>query len=202
MAEQISSPLALSQSRWKPWQIILFFGVLLFLVNTLGAFWVEPYSGSCMFVLLAYFTALVVILPVLLIRRFGVGAAVYLPYMLLGVGFDYYFEWVVQRTLLSPWYALVWSLLGPATGLLVDVAYRLLPTRLHDHWKAAALGIVLALGTFFLTRWGLMSFYVQGSSASAGHMPFFQEKAIFSLPWMVINGAFGGYTAYALARKI
>jgi hypothetical protein len=178
--------------------VISLFGGLLFVLNLLGAFWIEPYSGSCMFVLLAYFQALVVVLPVLLLKRFGVGAAVYLPYALLGVGFEFYFEWVAQRTLISPWYALLWSLLGPMAGLLVDVTHRL-TVHLHERWRAVILGIVLALATFFLTRWGLMTFYVDPSSI--GHLPFFQEKAVFSLPWMVVNGAFGGYSAYSISRR-
>lgn len=174
----------------------LLFGMLWFVINLLGAFWVEPYSGSCMFVLLTGFQAVVIVLPVLLLRRFGVGVAIYLPYFVLGVGFEYYFEWVAQRTLLNPWYALLWISLGPLTGLLVDVTYRLLPGRWPERWRAVILGSVLALATFFLTRWGLLTFYVDPSAIS--HLAFFQEKAIFSLPWMVINGALGGFTAHAV----
>ena len=41
--------------RMKPWPTILLFSVLAFGIYSLGAFWVEPYSGSCMFVLPGFF---------------------------------------------------------------------------------------------------------------------------------------------------
>ncbi len=103
-------------SVWRlgSWPTILLFGALLFVVYALGAFWVEPYSGSCMFVLLAFFTALIVVLPMRLVGRFGVGAAVYLPWALLGLPIEYYFEWVAQPLLVGPWAVVLWCAVGPA----------------------------------------------------------------------------------------
>ena len=90
--------------RLKPWQTILLFGILqsaLFGVRpfffdliaggaTLG-FGVWPkVGGTGLFYvyMVGYFNALVVILPVLLLKRFGVGTSIYLPYALIGVPVD------------------------------------------------------------------------------------------------------------------
>jgi hypothetical protein len=35
-----------------------------------------------------------------------------------------------------------------------------------------------------------------------GHLLFLSREWFFTLPWMVLNGAFGGYTAYALRKRI
>jgi hypothetical protein len=50
-----------------------------------------------------YFIALVVVLPILLVRRFGVGLMVYLPYAISGLFVEYYMDWVLQRNLVALW---------------------------------------------------------------------------------------------------
>jgi hypothetical protein len=65
--------------RWRAWQVILLFGLFHFVVMSFGNFVMEPRWG-CVFVIPAYFMALVVVLPILILRRFGVGTAVFLPF--------------------------------------------------------------------------------------------------------------------------
>ena len=72
--------------RMKPWPTILLSGVLAFGIYSLGAFWVQPDSGSCMFVLPGFFYVLVTVLPILLLRRFGVGVGVFLINGVVGGG--------------------------------------------------------------------------------------------------------------------
>jgi hypothetical protein len=39
----------------------------------------------------------------LLVRRFGVGLMVYLPYAISGLFVEYYMDWVLQRNLVALW---------------------------------------------------------------------------------------------------
>jgi len=55
--------------RGRAWQVVLFFGLLHFLVMSFGNFVMEPRWG-CVFVIPAYFMALPVVLPILILRRF------------------------------------------------------------------------------------------------------------------------------------
>ena len=186
--------------RMKPWETILVFGILLFVLQGVAAFLVEEYSGGCMFIIPAYFYALVVILPVLLVRRFGVAAAIYAPAAILGLPMLYYFEWITERHYVGVWAPFVWSLLFVAYGLSADLAYRLLPATVSERWRAILSGAVLGGVTFGLTLLGLTTLYVP--SAREGHLLFFTNGIYFSLPWMVITSAFGGYTAYAISRNV
>lgn len=70
---------------------MLFFGLLHFVVMSFGNFVMEPRWG-CVFVIPACFMALVVALPMLIVRRFGVGTAVFLPFFVLGLPRTYYFS--------------------------------------------------------------------------------------------------------------
>lgn len=184
----------------RVWRTILLFGGLLFVLQGVAAFLVEEYSGGCMFIIPMYFYSLVVILPVLRLKRFGVAAAVYAPAAILGLPMLYYFEWITERHYVGVWAPLVWSLLFIAYGLSVDLTYRLLPATVSERWRAILSGAVLGGVTFGLTLLGLIVLYVP--SAREGHLLFFTHGIPFSLPWMVITSAFGGYTAYAISRDV
>jgi hypothetical protein len=197
--------------RLKPWQTILLFGILqsaLFGVTTFffdfiagGAtlgFGVWPkVGGTGLFYvyMVGYFNALVVILPVLLLKRFGVGTSIYLPYALIGVPVDLFFE---SDTLISPWAAVGWGAVGLAAGLSVDLAYRYLPRRLTERTRAILMGIVLGVASFLLTLLAQAFFYRVPLPTDPGS---FVGVAYFGLPWLLVTSAFGGYTAYALSRN-
>lgn len=186
--------------RFNIWQTVLIFGILHFVAMTIGAILVEPYSGSCMFILMGYFNAIVVILPILLLRRFGVGLGVYLPYAIVGFFPEYYMDWVVEQKLVSPWAALGWSLLGLLIGLSADLAFKLLPGRLNERWRTMITGSVLGLTIFVTTVLSFTTLYADPSTITC--LPHYQEGIYFSLPWLIVNGAFGGYTAYAIYRSV
>ena len=183
----------------KPWATTLLLGLILFFVYSLGAFWVERYSGSCMFVLPGFFYALVTVLAILKVQRFGVGVAVFLPCALVGLAMEYYMEWVTDRALLSLWGVLGWGLVYLGFGLAADLAYRLAPARWSERARAILTGAAIGGAFFFLVLLALTTFY--DSTPDTGHLRYFQSGAPFSLPWLLVNGAFGGYAAYAIARK-
>lgn len=182
------------------WGAILAYGIALFAIYGASAFLIETYSGSCMFVLPVYFYALVTVLAVLRIRKFGVGAAIYLPIATLGAVMDYYGDWVVSQNLISPWYALGWTPIFLGIGLAADLANRFAPRAWHLRWRAVMVGVVFGLAFYLLVLLGLSALYPP--TDEIWHMWYFQEGVYFSLPWMLINGGFAGYSAYALAMRV
>ncbi|MBI4303267.1 MAG: hypothetical protein HY665_02875 [Chloroflexi bacterium] len=138
--------------RWrlKPWQTILLFGFVLLIVTTPAVFFFDFFAGSAtrgfgvppssgvggtgMFYLYAisYFSSLLVILPLLLTKRFGSATAIFLPYVIIGFPVNYYFEWVAERIWIAPWAGLGWSAAFLLTGLSADLAFRYLPGKLNN----------------------------------------------------------------------
>ena len=200
--------------RLKSWQTILLFGILLCAIVALGTFFFDFFAGSAtmgfgvmgevrgtgmFFVyMIGYFNALVVILPILLIRRFGVGTAVYLPYAVVGFFVEYYYEWIKEPVLVSPWAVVGWCIFGLATGFSVDLAYHFFPFRLSERLRAIIMGIVLGCVNFLLTLVALTFFYISNQNGPGS----FLGLAYFCLPWLIVDSGFGGYTAYAISRNL
>ena len=200
--------------RLKPWQTILIFGILLCVIYAFGSFTFDFYAGTAterfgvmgevsgigMFFIyiLSYFIALVVVLPILIIRRFGVGLAVYLPYAIAGLFVEYYMEWVVARTLVSLWAVVGWCVIGLATGLSADLAYQFLPARFSERLRAITTGVVLGFTTFILVLVAIRFFYVEYQIGPGS----FLGVAYYGLPLLIVNNGFGGYTAYAISRNV
>lgn len=198
--------------RFKPWQIILVFGILLCLIYGLGSFTLDYFAGGAtagfgvwpevdgvgmFFVyILSFYMTLVVVLPILIIRRFGVGMAVYLPYAIIGLFMEYYVEWVAEHSLRSPWGAVGWCVIGLAIGLSADLAYRFLPAHLTERSRAVITGVVMGVTNFLLVIVALTFFYVARQSGPGS----FLGVAYYGLPLLLANSAFGGYTAYAISR--
>ena len=186
--------------RFGIWPSILGYSALLFLIYGIASFLVEAYSGSCMFVIPTYFYALVVTLAILKLKRFWVGTALFLLFIPLGVFMDYIGDWVVDKNLIGPWYALGWAPVFLGFGFAADLAYRFAPARWHARWRAVAVGAAFGLAFFLLVLFALTTFYPP--SGNAGHLRFFTAGLPFSLPWIVITSGFGGYTAYALSEGV
>jgi hypothetical protein len=189
-----------SKKRLGIWSSILLYGVLLFAIYGISAFLIEQYSGGCMFIIPAYFYALVTVLAILSLQRFGVGAAVFLPIATLGGLMEYYIEWVANPALRSPWLALGWSLVFLGIGFSADLVYRFSPSGWHPRWRAILMGAVFGLTMYLLYRLGLSVFYPY--APDQGHLRYFVSGIYFSLPWMLVNGAFAGYTAHAISLRV
>lgn len=202
------------QTRWRlrPWQTILLFGFLLAVIYGFGSFTFDFYAGTAtagfgvmgevgdigMFFIyvMSYFIALVVVLPILLIRRFGVGVAVYLPYAIGGLFVEYYFEWVLTRSLINLWAVVGWCAIGLLTGLSADLAYRYLPVDFNERLRAIATGLAVGVVTFLLVLVAISFFYIERQAGQGS----FLGIAYYGVPFLLVNSAFGGYTAYAIAR--
>jgi hypothetical protein len=178
------------------WRTSLLWGLALFLVYGFGAFVGERYSGTCMFILVPYFAALAASVPVLQTGRFGAGIVTYLPYAVIGFVPLFYFDWLQSRALHGLWAVFVWTASGPLIGLCADLAYRL-TARLAERWRGVLVGAVVQAATFAFMLLGLTRLYVDPSGADS-HVRLFDTHYYFTAPWMVVNGAFGGFTAWAL----
>ncbi len=181
----------------KPWKSILLWGFVLVAILMVGAVIDGTgVSGTCMFILVPYLAAIAGTIPVLTIKRFGVGALVYVPYALIGFFPLYYFDWLQSHSLIGLWAVFVWSLTGPLIGVSLDLA-NLLGGRLNERTRAILIGAVMQAMTFAVMLIGLTYLYTPTSNM-ASHLHFFDRQWFFTLPWMVVNGGFGGYTAYTL----
>lgn len=185
--------------RFRVGRIVLRYGIPLFLIYSAAAFLVEMYSGSCMFVVPIYFYALVTVLGVLKYQRFGTGLVIFLPFATLGVLMDYYGDWVYDQNLIGPWYALGWAPVFLGYGLAADLANRFAPLNWQPRWRAVAVGVCFGLAFYLLTLLALSTLYLE--SDTYWHIWHFREGVYFTLPWMLVNGGFGGYTACAILAK-
>ena len=211
----MNATLGLSTWRIKPWGIVLLFGCLQICITAVCVFFFDYFAGSATVgfgvmgdipgtalfyvYMLGYFNTLVVILPILLLRRFGVGAMVFLPYAIIGFPVEYYFELVLEPVLHGPLAVLGWCLVGILIGLSGDIAYKYLPTNINKRSRAALMGVVMAITTFILMIVALQSFYVTPMQTGPGS---FIGLAYFGLPWLIITSAFGGYTAWAISKDM
>jgi len=55
-------------------------------------------TGMFFVYMVGYFNALIIILPILKIRQFGMGTAIYLPYAIIGFFVEYYYEWIKTKS--------------------------------------------------------------------------------------------------------
>jgi hypothetical protein len=198
--------------RLKPWQTILLCGFLLCGIYALGSFTFDFYAGAAtagfgvmgevggvgMFFIyiMGYFIALVVVLPMLLVKRFGVGVAVYLPYAIIGLPVEYYMEWIVNRSLVSPWAVIGWCVFGLIAGLSADLAYRFSPVRFGERLRAIITGVALGIANFLLVLLAVTFFYVERQTGPGS----FLGIAYYGVPFLLISSGFGAYTAYAISQ--
>ena len=185
----------------KAWKTILIWGFGLVAVMMIGAVIdVTGVAGTCMFILAAYFAAITATIPVISVRRLGTGIMVFLPYVLIGFFPLYYFDWKQKASLVGLWAVFASSLSGLLIGACLDFAY-LLTKRFGERTQAVVIGMTMQAVTFGVMLVTLKYLYLPASDMAV-HVHFFDQRWFFTLPWMAVNGAFGGYTAYALTRKI
>jgi len=188
------------QTTPKPWKTILIWGFAVVAVLMLAA--VIEYSGvsgTCMFILMPYFAAICGAYPVLALNRTGTGILVFVPYALIGFAPLYFFDYLQSHLLVGLWAVFAFSATGPLIGAALDIA-NLLTVRSAERTRAICIGATMQAMTFAVTLLGLRYLYVPTSSM-AGHLHFYTREWFFTLPWMAVNGAFGGYTAYTLKKR-
>ncbi len=199
----------------KSWQLILIFAILLCCIYAFGSFTFDYFAGAAtagfgvwgevggvgmyFTYVMAYFIALVVVLPILVIKRFWVGMAVYSIYALSGLFVEYYMDWVVDRVLVSLWAVPGWCVLGLATGLCADITYRYLPTSLNEKWRAVITGLMVGIATSIAVTIAILFFYIETERIYTAD---YFSVAYYGIPFMLVSSGFGGYTAYAISRRV
>lgn len=185
-------------SRLCFWLTTQTFGLVFFLVMGVLGMLVEANDAGCMYVTPAFFMVLAIVYPLARLRRFGAATAVFLLYATVGAYIEYHMQWVVDRQLSSPWGGLGWGLYGVAVGLTTDVTFRLLPCSVPPGRRGAITGAISGAALFATTYLAMTTLYASPASQQT-HFVFFSMRALFSLPWMILNGAFAGYCATSLA---
>lgn len=189
------------------------FGLLLCFIYGIGSFTLDYFAGGAteafgmwpevggvgMFFVyvLSFYIALVVVLPILILQRFGVGVAIWLPYAISGLFVEGYMEWVAVRNLLGPWAAVGWCIIGLLVGLSADLAYRFLPVRLGPRARAVSTGMAMGVTNFLLILVALFTFYTEQPTGAGT----FLGVAYYGLPLLIINSGFGGYVAFAISQR-
>jgi hypothetical protein len=185
-------------SRGNFWKTAFLYGAVHFLVMSYGAFVIE--QVDCQWVVPAYFMVLPVMLSILTLRRFWAGTAVFLPYAIIGFFTVYYMDYVSFHTMLSVWGAVAWSLGGLLSGLAGDLAFRFLPVRLPEKWRSILVGAVVGLGIYLTPLVTITFFYAPQPAGS--HYYLFTTRIAYSLSWLLVNGGFAGFTAYAIHKRV
>ncbi len=210
-----------NQHKWKlsMWQTIILFSFLVMVVHALGTYFFDYFAGTAtigfgkmgevtgigMFFIYmtGYFTAIIIILPILLFKKFGIGTMIFIPYAVICFFVEYYYEWhsVQFQVLRGIWAVFGWAIVGLLIGLSADVAFRFLPYRVSVRLKSIIAGMLTGIVNFILTLLAMLFFYRSPMPVSPVVHGSFLGVAYFCLPWLIINSGFGGYTAYAISRE-
>jgi len=204
--------------RLKPWQTTIIFGILLMFLYALGTYFFDFFAGTAtvgfgvmgevmgmgMFFIymIGYFLAILTILPIILIRRFGTGLLIFIPYALVGFFVELYYEWYTTRALVSPWGAVGWCVMGLLIGLSADLSYKFLPAGLNGRWRSIITGIVLGAASFIFDLIPLIFFYRIPMPLNPVNPGTYLGVAYFCAPWLVLHCAFGGFTAFAISERL
>ena len=209
-----------NQFNWRlnRWQTILVFGFLLMIIYALGTYFFDFFAGSAtagfgkmgqvwgtgMFFIymIGYFLAIIIILPILIFKSFGIGTLIFLPYAIVGFFVEYYYEWIAVQSLKGVWAVFVWVVTGLLIGLSADLTYKFLSKKISLKIKSIIMGIVLAVVNFLLVFIVLRFCYKIPLSVSPIEPGSFLGVAYFGLPWLIVNSGFGGFTAYAIFKNL
>ena len=191
----------LKTSRERPWkigQLLLILSLAQYAIFGMGSLFEYAYSFIvCFHYIIGYLNALVIMLAILRVHRFGAGTAVYLFYAGTGVFIEYYMEWVLKPTLIAPWAAILWALGGLVTGFAADLAFKFLPASLDLRRRSIITGVVIGC-VDFLSVLAILAFLYVNPVPAVAHI---LRGVEIMLPLNLIMCGFGGYTAYAIITE-
>ncbi|MFX1505630.1 MAG: hypothetical protein ACFFDC_05900 [Promethearchaeota archaeon] len=158
----------------------------------------DTYMGIGMFYI--YMTSLFLSLIILSAiykadQTFGTGVLVFIPYVIVGSFFEYYYEIDVLKGI---WAVFGWCLVGLMVGFSADISFKFLKehTGIREEYVAGLTGVLMNLVYFLLVCIAIETFYASGTGFSGPGS--FLGVAYFGLPWMLIHGFLGGYLACAM----
>ena len=151
-----------------------------------------------------FFNSLIVLFAISRTKTFGMGVFIFLPWAITGLFIETYFELIINPVLISYWGVIGWCVFGLLTGLSADISFKLLSqkTELKENQILAISGLIMSMTFFLLNLLGSLIFYKNGVTILNLAPGTFLGVAYFGMPWMLINGFFGGYTAHALNKDL
>lgn len=162
----------------------------------------EPYHGIGMFYVytISYLSSFLVVGAIQWSESKWMGLLVWLPYAVVGLFVEAYFELYLNPVLRGWWGVVGWCAFGLFTGLSADMCDHAVERR--THLKAPARGALTGVGmslVYFLTTLIAVSFFYEtGGAGSVADPGTFLGVTYFGLPWMLVHAFMGGMTAGAL----
>ena len=119
---------------------------------------------------------------------------------IVGAPVDYYFDWVVQRNLIAPIYALGYIPLFIIMGLSADISLM----KLHPEKKPLRASLIssLVFTTTVLLAFVIATLFfypVSHGGASTFDVPWI-SMGTFLIPYSLATGTLGGYLGFTIAR--
>jgi hypothetical protein len=115
---------------------------------------------------------------------------------IVGAPVDYYFEWVVQKNLLSPVHAFLYIPLYFLVGLSADVSLILLRPEKRPLRATLISSCIFTLTVLATTIFATFLFYPMPTTLQGTWLGY----GVFLIPYSLITGAIGGYIGYSVAR--
>jgi hypothetical protein len=165
-------------------------------------FVLEPYYGVAMFYvyMISFFTSFLVLWGILRSDKFGMGFMIWLPYAIIGLVVEAYFELILNPVLKGYWGVIGYCVFGLLTGLSADITFKICQDRLKMRGEIAAgiAGVIMSMVYFLTILIAISFFYLESTPLSWQDPSTFTGLAYFGLPWMIFNAFFGGIAAYAI----
>jgi hypothetical protein len=173
-------------------------------INTLPLFILEPYSGVAMFYvyMISGFSSFLVLNAIIRSKQFGMGLLIWLPYAIIGVFVETYFELIVNPVLKGFWVVILYCLFGLITGFSADISYYYLNKKvnLNRGVLVGLTGMIMSLVYFFTTLIAISTFYKNSKPLSWTDPTTFTGLAYFGIPWMLIHAFIGGLAAFGFNK--
>jgi hypothetical protein len=162
----------------------------------------EPYWGVGMFYvyMISFFASFLVIWAILRTKKFGMGLYIWLPYAIIGLFVETYFELILNPVLKGFWAVIGYCIFGLLTGFSADLTFKICQEKLKLKGEIAAglSGVIMSMVYYCTVMIAVSTFYLGESPLSWTDPGTFTGLAYFGLPWMIVNAFFGGIAAYGL----
>ena len=146
------------------------------------------------------FRSYLVLWGILRSNKFGMGFLIWLPYAIIGLVVEAYFELILNPVLKGYWGVIGYCAFGLLTGFSADIAFKICQDRLKMRGEIAAgiAGVIMSMVYFLTILIAISFFYIESTPLNWQDPSTFTGLAYFGLPWMILNAFFGGVAAYAI----
>ncbi len=118
----------------------------------------------------------------------------------IGAPVDYYFDWVVQRNLISPVYALGYIPLFILMGLSSDISLMKLNPEKKPRRAALVSAFVFTTTVLLVFAFATFFFYQMSRGGPIILNAPWLEMGTFLIPYALVTGTLGGYLGLSIAK--